>query len=72
MRMVLWWVGDAVLIAVCFPVIVMLLVRIIRPLAVARRALASISRSAISVTRSMPLAMTEIGVAAQASSELHV
>lgn len=68
--MFLWWVGDLLLVAVCFPLIMVLLLRIIRPLVVARRALVSISRSARSITVSLPPAMTELAEVAEASSEL--
>jgi hypothetical protein len=70
MSTILWWIGDALLILVVFPIVVMLLLRIIRPLTVAHRAIADISRSARAITDSLPSAMTEISAVAHTADDL--
>jgi hypothetical protein len=66
----LWWIGDAILIVVVFPVVMLLTLRIIRGLVKAHRALVSISRSAREITGALPAAATEISAAAQAAETL--
>lgn len=70
MLTILWWIGDLILIAVVFPVVMLLLLRIIRGLTKAHRALASISGSAREITASLPAAMTEISAVAQSAEAL--
>jgi hypothetical protein len=70
MLTLLWWIGDAFLILAVFPILMLLLLRIIRSLKVAHRALVSISNSARSVTHSLPSGVTEISAAAQTADEL--
>lgn len=66
MLTILWWIGDLILIAVVFPVVMLLALRIIRGLMTAHRALVSIGRSAQEITDGLPHALAEVSAAVQA------
>lgn len=63
----LWWVGDALLLVVALPTVVLLLTRIIRPLRTAHRAVRGIGRSAQEITASLPGAVSELSAMADAA-----
>lgn len=66
MLTVLWWIADLILIAVVFPLVMLLALRIIRGLTAAHRALVSICQSAQAVAEGLPPALAEVSAAVQA------
>lgn len=66
MLTILWWIGDLILIAVVFPVVMLLALRIIRGLMAAHRALVSISGSAQAVAEGLPHALAEVSATVEA------
>jgi hypothetical protein len=70
MLMALWWIGDAVLLLVVFPLVTMFLLRIIRPLMIGHQALLSISQSSQSITGSLPSGVAELATTAQTATDL--
>jgi len=70
MSMTLWWIGDAVLIFAVLPLVAILLLRIIKPLMTAHRALLSISQSSQSITGSLPSGIAELNSTARAAADL--
>jgi hypothetical protein len=70
MSMTLWWIGDAVLILAVFPLVAILLLRIIKPLMIGHRALLSISRSSRSITGSLPSGIAELNTTVRTAADL--
>ncbi|MBB5159033.1 hypothetical protein [Saccharopolyspora phatthalungensis] len=66
----LWWIGDGILILVVFPIAVLLLLRIIRGLSAANRAIVSIGSLSREITQSLPQAVGEISAMAETADAL--
>lgn len=63
---ILWWIADLVMLAVVFPLAMYLVLRIVRGLQRAHRALLSVHGSAQALAKGLPPALGEVVSAVQA------